>query len=325
MVTRPHSARSGARFLCTLLAAGVASLAAAPPAFATEPGPGPGSGQQGELTGMVSDSVGLPLIGALIAVAVHGSEQPAAWAWTDSSGHFAVPALAPGVYTLMARRFGYVAAYAPQVTVPRAEPVRLQLRSERQVVSLLSPEADLDLGWAFRPRVRDVLRRTEPTVDDASHGDWLATFNEGSIWNNVGGELSLWTAASGDAPINDSRSATQFAMGSVDGQRQNWTLQGQLAAGGVVRARSDMSRFMSDSHALRIGLGFASKDLMIPDVDQTLRSMWVGSVSAEDYWRLTDTVQIGYGLRFEQCFRPDPNPGGSGRCGCGPILLQTHR
>jgi len=299
MITGTHPAHRRARFLCTLLAAAAVSFAAATPALAAGPGPGLGSGQQGALTGMVSDSVGLPLIGALIAVAVHGSEEPAAWAWTDSSGQFAVPALAPGVYTLMARRFGYISAYAPQVTVPRAEPVRMQLRSERQVVSLLSPEAPLDLGWAFRPRVRDVLRATEPDVADASHGDWLATFNEGSIWDNVGGELSLWTAASGDSPVNDSRSATQFVMGSVDGQRQNWFLQGQVAAGGVVRARSDMSRFMSESHAMRLGIGFAGKDLTIPDVDQTLRSMWVGSVSAEDYWRLTDTVQVGYGLRFE--------------------------
>jgi outer membrane receptor protein involved in Fe transport len=88
-------------------------------------------------------------------------------------------------------------------------------------------------------------------------------------------------------------------MGSVDGQMQNWSVQGQLAAGGVVRARSDMSRYLSESHAFKVGVGFSGKDLTMPDVEATPRSMWVGSVSAEDYWRLTDKLQVGYGLRFE--------------------------
>ena len=56
---------------------------------------------------------------------------------------------------------------------------------------------------------------------------------------------------------------------------------------------------MSDSHTLRLGLGFAGKDLTIPGINDDRRRMWVGSFAAEDYWRLNDAVQVGWGLRFE--------------------------
>ena len=86
---------------------------------------------------------------------------------SDQGGRVSLAA-DPGIYTLMARSFGFVSAIVPELQIPRAEPVRLQLRTERQVVSLLSDNAPLDIGWAFRPRVRDVLRYGEPSVADTA-------------------------------------------------------------------------------------------------------------------------------------------------------------
>jgi len=74
--------------------------------------------------------------------------------------------------------------------------------------------------------------------------------------------------------------------------------KGQLADG-IVRANSNMSRVVSDSHAMRLGIGFAGKELGVPDVEHAPRDMWVGSLSAEDFWRLGEAVQVGYGLHFE--------------------------
>lgn len=275
------------------------AFAAPPPAAQVAPQTGDST-----LTGTVLDSSGLPLIGAFIAVGLPGNEEPTTFTASDQHGRFAV-SLAPGNYRLMAASFGHVSAIVPSVQMPRAEPVRLQLRSERQVVSLLSDAAPLDIGYAFRPGVRDVLRTEAPVgVDavmpaDTADTTWINNVREGSAWANVGGELSLWTMASGTDPVDDSRSATEFSMGSVGSSRQSWVFQGQIAEGGVVRARSELSRVMSDAHVVEVGVGFAGKDLVSPDVDTAPRSMWVGSLAVEDFWRIGEALQVGYGLRWE--------------------------
>ncbi len=299
MTTR--SQKSGARgIFCPLLVATLTVLAIQP-ALAAEPEP---QAQQPtvRLTGAVYDSNGLPLIGALIAVALPGAETPEGLTVSNTSGHFSI-GLNPGVYTLMAQSFGHISAVVSGISVPRLEPLRVQLRSQRQVTSMLSDAAPLDLGYALRPQVRDILRRTEPAIgsaDSVPAGAWLNSFGEQSMWANVGGELSMWTVAPLDAKFEDSRTATDFAMGSVGTGRQEWVFQGQLADGGVVRARSQIFRVLNDSHAIRIGAGFAGKDLAVPpDSEHAPRSMWVGSISAEDFWRLGEDWQVGYGLRFE--------------------------
>ncbi len=298
MITRSQSSSACDRFLCLLAVAAVLMFVARPAVA----GPQLAPQQNSMLTGAVYDSSGLPLIGALIAVAIPGSERPTALTASDARGHFAV-SLTPGVYTLMARSFGHVAAVIQGVQMPRAEPVRMQLRSARQVISLLSDNAPFDIGYAFRPRVRDVLRGTESTLDAGgvteTNAAWVDSLGEGSVWANVGGELSLWAVAPTGSALEDSRSATEFSMGSVGSGAQSWVFKGQLAAGGVVRARSDLSRVLSDTHALRLGIGFAGKDLAVPEFEHTARNMWVGSLLVEDFWRLGEAVQIGYGMRFE--------------------------
>ena len=296
MTTHSQLSRRERRCLYLLTAALVAALGAQPALAGQNP-----STPNAQLTGAVYDSSGLPLIGALIAVAVPGGEQPTAMTVSDQSGRFSL-SVDPGVYTLMARSFGFISAVVPELQIPRLEPVRLQLRTERQVVSLLSDNAPLDIGWAFRPRVRDVLRTTEPTIDgttpEVDRTAWINHLGEGSMWANVGGELSLWAVAPTGGNTEDSRSATDFSMGSVGSERHDWVFRGQLADG-IVRANSSMTRLMSESHAMRLGVGFAGKELGVPEVEHAPRNMWVGSLAAEDFWRLGEAVHIGYGLRFE--------------------------
>ena len=300
MTTRAQMTGAKGKFLYALLA-GAVTVFAVQPALAAEPEPQVRQSTV-RLTGAVYDSSGLPLIGALIAVALPGGEEPEGLTVSDTSGRFSI-GLNPGVYTLMARSFGHISAVVPEVSVPRNAPLRVQLRSQRQVTSMLSDAAPLDIGYALRPHVRDILRQTEPAIGDAdssADGAWLNSFAEQSMWANVGGELSLWTVAPLEGTFEDSRTATDFAMGSVGEGRQDWIFRGQLGDGGVMRARSDMSRIMSDSHAVRVGAGFAGKDLAVaPDSEHTPRSMWVASLSVEDFWRLGEVVQVGYGLRFE--------------------------
>ena len=284
------------QFLSTLLVAILLLLIAQPVlASETEKGMVP-------LTGSVYDNSGLPLIGALIAVALPGSEKLDALTISNTSGHFSI-SLNPGVYTLMAQSFGHISAVVPEIIVPRAQPIRVQLRSQRQVASMLSNETPFDIGYALRPQVRDILRQAEPAIADIGSTQnvaWLNSSEEQSMWANVGGEFSLWTVAPLDGTFEDNRTATDFAMGSVGTGRQEWGFRGQLADGGVVRAQGEMTRLLNDSHALNVGVGFAGKDLAVSaDSEYESRSMWVGSIDAEDVWRLGEAVQVGYGLRLE--------------------------
>ncbi len=297
MITYPYSGRSETRYLQLALFV-LVSVLSVQPAMAAPAGEG---SQQNELTGAVYDGAGMPLFGALIAVASPGSQSPMAMAISDTRGRFAFSGLAPGVYTLVARSFGFVSAVVPEVAIPRLVPVQLQLRSERQVVSLLSDGANLDLGWAFRPGVRDILRQNEPTgVPPTDAPTWLGSLDDGaSIWDRVGGELKLWAVAPGSGRASENaRTATDVFLGSRSGEK-NWSFRGQVADGGVVRAHSEISRAMSDSHVLRVGLGFAGKDLATPGINDDRRRMWVGSLAAEDYWRFGEALQVGWGLRFE--------------------------
>ena len=296
MITSPQSCWPGAWSLRVFIVAAVITGVGVSPALAS--GSGPEGPEQSELRGAVYDSSGLPLIGALVAIAAPGIERPRALAISDARGHFVFSGLDPGIYSLMARSFGFFSAVLPEVKVPRNEPVRLQLRSERQVASLLSEGASLDLGWAFRPRVRDILRKTDPTGNDAA-SSLLAGLDDSSAWDRLGGELSLWTIAPMPGAQDGSGSVTDLSLGSFNDGQKSWVLRGQVADGGVVRARGDITRVMSDAHAVRLGVAFAGKDLSVAGVDDDRRRMWVGSVSAEDYWRLGEAVQVGYGLNFE--------------------------
>jgi hypothetical protein len=301
MITRAQLTSACGRSFCLLMAIGAAALSVAP--AAAEPAAPPQLRQDSLLAGTVLDAHGLPLIGAFIAVALPGSERPTALTASDQKGRFSMNLL-PGTYTLMASSFGHVPAVMGQLQVPRAEPVRLQLRAERQVVSLLSDNAPLDISYAFRPGKRDILRSTDSTLDAGGVADtdaaWINNVGEGSVWANVGGELSMWTVApSTGSGYEDSRSATEFSMGSIGGGRQDWIFRAQLAGGGIVRARSDISRVLSDTHAMRLGIGFAGRDTAVPGDEFAPSRMWVGSLTAEDFWRVGESVQVGYGLSFE--------------------------
>ena len=281
---------------------GCAAALSVTPAVA-EPAEPPQLRQDSLLAGTVLDANGLPLIGAFIAVALPGSERPAALTASDQKGQFSMN-LVPGTYTLMASSFGHVSAVMGQLQVPRAEPVRLQLRSERQVLSLLSDNAPLDISYAFRPGKRDILRAKDSTLDAGGVVDtnaaWINNVAEGSVWDNVGGELSMRTVASptGSA-YEDSRSATEFSMGSIGAGQQDWVFRGQVAGMGVMRARSDISRVVSDTHAMRLGVGFAGRETAVPGDDFAATDTWVGSLSADDFWRLGESLQFGYGVSFE--------------------------
>ena len=297
MTTRPNMLRTKGRFLSPVFVASL-MLLVAQPVLASE-------AEEGTvwLTGAVYDNSGLPLIGALIAVSLPGSEKLDGLTVSNTSGHFSI-SLNPGIYTLMAQSFGHISVVVPEISVPRAQPLRVQLRSQRQVAaSMLSNETPFDIGYALRPQVRDILRQTEPAVAnvDSTHNvPWSTSSGEQSMWANVGGEFSLWTAPPLDGTFEDSRTATDFAMGSVGTGRQEWVFRGQLADGGAVRAQGEMTRLLSDAHALSVGVGFAGKDLGVEvDPERGPRSMWAGSIAAKDLWRIGEAVQVGYGLRFE--------------------------
>lgn len=309
MLTREYSVPLPSLALRSLLCVAAFCLALAPPAEAA--GGVPPELPSGDLQGVVYDADGLPLIGALVNVLTPGSEgPPAAITVTDDRGHFVLPNLPDGVYTLMARSVGFVQAVMPGVVVPRQEPVNLQLRPEPSL-ALLSTDSTLDLGWAFRPRVRDVLRKREglagPDTSEPrsprSEWDWLASAARSLGIDDLGGELSVWAVApfrGAEGDRGSSASSTDVSLGARRDQ-QSWILRAQVGDGGLVRAVSRVSQTVGDDHMVRFGFGFAGKDLSTsrPGLPEEAQRMWVGSIAGEHVMRFGERMTITPGVRFE--------------------------
>ncbi len=315
----PQAARTGTPVYPVLLLAVLVCLVAAQPALASAheksasngPGNGSSSAKGSELRGTVYDGSGLPLIGALVAVALPDGAR--SLTVSDTRGRFVLLDLPPGIYTLMAQSLGFVNAVLPGVVVPRQEPLSLQLRAETELTSLLSAAAPLDLGWAFRPRVRDVLRQSEPTAvptagneappeipSVAPEAGPVSTQSTFGGFAELAGEVSLLTLAPFIGASFDSASTTAFSLAGshLDGS-QRWVVRAQIADHGFMRASSQVDRVVSESHALRFGAGYAAQDVAIADLNQGFETMWVGSLAAEDHWRLGETILLSSGLRFE--------------------------
>jgi len=309
MFIREYSVRAASRALPTLLCVVALSLVPIPSGAAAE---GSSARPAGDLTGVVHDGDGLPLIGALVNVFVPEVQgPPTAITVTDHRGRFVVADLPDGEYTLMARSVGFVQAVLPGVVVPRQEPVNLQLRQQPSL-ALLNAGPTLDLGWVVRPRVRDVLRRREGLAlpdpeaaaePEAADGDWIAGAARSLGVDDLGGELSIWTVAPFTGVESDrdgSSSSTDVSVGAQR-DRQSWILRAQVGDGGLVRAVSEVSQAVGDDDLLRFGFGFAGKDLSttrleLPDEAQR---MWVGSIAGEHVMTFGDSLSIAPGVRFE--------------------------
>lgn len=288
------------------------AASAAHPAFAAGPeGPPVGSAAAVEgasLTGKVLTLNGVPLIGAFVALVAKGSEQPAAITVTDGNGRFAVADLPAGPYSLVAQNLGFVSAVVQGLQLPRSEPVAVQLRP-RPAVPLFDADAELDLGWAFRSGVRDVLRQESGTsmpgggnpvggeVDDAGA---TRVARGGGVTGDLFGELQVWNLAT----AMDSRGTvggTSFALASSDRDRADgWAVQAHLDDAGAVVARSDLRERLGRAHTVRMGLSYAGSHLRLAgDGTGEQHGGWIGTAYAEDSWRIAEPFTLTYGAEYE--------------------------
>ena len=108
------------------------AVAAGPPAPAVMPVQPQQQPYLGSVTGTVRDSAsGNPL--ALATVTILGT---AAGAVTTVNGEYTIPNVAPGLYTVGARRVGYAAANVPDVRVAAGAPTVVDLRTTVQALIL---------------------------------------------------------------------------------------------------------------------------------------------------------------------------------------------
>lgn len=260
-----------------------------------------GGSADASLRGKVYDLRGVPLIGAFVAVVAQGADRVTAITVTDSSGQFRVAQLPPGPYTLVAQNLGFVSAVVQEIDVPNVEPVAVQLRP-RPGVPLLDTAAELDLGWAFRSGVRDVLRQEEGSklADGGGLGDVsLESRQPVGLDKSFFGELQFWNLPSfGDGAAVTG--GTTLAVGSFETPRDGWRVQAHMDDNGAMVARTDVRQGMGTSHDLAFGITYAGSHVRwASEGDQNLHRGWVGSAYAEDTWRVGQPFVLSYGLRYE--------------------------
>lgn len=252
------------------------------------------------LTGVVEDVRGLPLLGAFVAVIPLGSDQPEGIAVTDVRGHFAFENLREGVYTLLVGSLGFAGTVVQGINVPGALPVSLQLepQGERDLAMVNAP---LDLGWALRSGKRDALRSTEATliaeggdVDSTPQGYWAPASSAEPLTTSMTGEFRLWSFSN----TGDERSVgvTSIALGGGE----SWNLSAHVGDRGAIWAASDVTRDLGSGHTLRVGFGYVGGDfdfLKPNDTEET--DSWIGRLQVADSWRVSRALEVTVGAAYE--------------------------
>ena len=260
----------------------------------------PGDEPQRSVRGAVRDANGFPLIGAFVAVIAQGAVQAAAVTVTDASGRFVINDLSPGIYDVVAASLGFAAALVQEVIVPRVEPVSFQLEPEIDR-DLASIDLHVDLGWAHRARVRDVLRQTETEIADGSDGtivasDTLEIEPVPGGWGLDRVEL-LTLAAFSNAKSSNS---TSLALDGL-GNSTLWSVEAHLNTGGAIWANTEVASELGRSHKLQVGLGYFGQSAELEGItgEEEFRLPWIGTVYAEDQWGLAAPVNVTAGVRFD--------------------------
>jgi len=163
----------------------------------------------GALMGLVEDAKGAPLSGAVISLFGRGVGAGGLVTLSDAAGHFFVPSLPPGPYTLRALRDGHTPAAARRVLIlPNQDasftismaPVSDALRDREVDASTAKDKDDAarDLQWLVRHKRRSALEErkdgpTPATSTEAAPASGLLA----SLLPDLGGTVELLTRPAG--------------------------------------------------------------------------------------------------------------------------------
>jgi Carboxypeptidase regulatory-like domain/TonB dependent receptor len=293
---------------------------------ALAPAAGAAENRGGDLVGLVEDTRGLPIAGAVISLFGKGIGSAGLVTFSDSAGRFSLPALPAGSYTLRALEEGHLPAPARQVTVlanrDSVFTVSLTPISESVTTTSATPEPDTagesarELRWLLRHKRRSVMESETASVDTGEAGekaDPVAVADQGVGANPFLGRRSSWLDLDGTLELIAAPTLEESREDGLPASFSSLRLQGRIAGfgrwslGGLVgesegtnwRMAAEFVLEPGGGHQITTGTGYGTRFLRPPAGETAMRfeNRGVGAVSFQDRWTMGKRVSATWGGR----------------------------
>ena len=283
---------------------------------------------EGGLTGLVEDTRGAPVAGAVISLFGKGVAGAGLVALSDAAGRFSLTSVPAGSYTLRALGAGHLPAPARRITVlPNREssftvsltPVgdeKAEAVAEAKAQDESKDEAPslAELRWLLRHKRRSVLETRGPEAEDRhatvpSQPRLLA-----SLVPDLAGTVEVMAnPVQADDGLDLPTSYSLLRLkGRIAGAGQ-WSLGGLVAESESTSWRM-AAEFVFEpgaGHRLQAGAGYGTRPLRpFAPGDRPTRgdNHGVGAAFVSDQWRIAERVNTRVGGRFSYIgFLRDPN------------------
>jgi len=265
----------------------------------------------GTIVGWVEDHRGEPLAGAMISLMGKGL---ALVTFSDSQGHYSLPSLPAGSYTVRALRAGHRPTSARKVTVlPNQEAVlslSLAPRDEPSVgtmVSESSDSSDRELRWLLRHKRRSILETDGPGPSgDTEEAVFSGSTDKAASNPDLAGAVEVVT--------NPGVLGALAGIDTVPARFSVVRLRGRLAEygrwnfGGLVtesqattwRMAADLVSEPVGGHEIQVGSAYGRllRPALPTDDTQRLEGQSVGSVFARDQWSAAERLTASLAARY---------------------------
>ncbi len=265
----------------------------------------------GSVIGWVEDSRGTPVSGALVSFFAKGMRGGGLIAFSDEAGHFMLPSLPAGSYTVRAVGRGLKQAQAQRVTVfpNQGAILSLSLPGFGELSEKEGADNAREWTWLLRHKTRSVLEDRGAVVAprDAVSSE---TERGASPWlPELGGSMEVVANAHSLGAQGDDTAAGNLLSGTGV-----LRLQGKLGdsasftLGGLVAESEDTTWRMAaefllepgGGHQIRTGAGYGTRFVrpmngLEPEV--RLQAGTIGALFVEDRWTMSDQVTATIGAR----------------------------
>jgi hypothetical protein len=278
--------------------------------------------QDGGLSGLVEDTRGAPVAGAMISIFGKGIAGAGLLALSDAAGRFSLPAVPAGSYTLRALGDGHLPSAARRITVlPNRESnftVSLTPVGDDKASAVAEAKAQeenkddspslAELRWLLRHKRRSVL---ETRGSEAETGDRTVTATApppprllASLVPVIAGTVAVMAnPIQADDGLEPSKSYSVLRLKGRIANAGQWSLGGLVAESESTawRMAAEFVFEPGGGHRLQAGMGYGTRPLRpFTPADGAGRgdNHSVGAAFLHDQWQVTDNLTTAIGGRF---------------------------
>jgi hypothetical protein len=277
-------------------------------------------GGDGGLTGLVEDTQGAPVAGAVISLFGKGVAGAGLVALSDAAGRFSLPAVPAGSYTLRALGAGHLPAPARHITVlPNREStftVSLTPVGEDKAAAVAEAKAQegdkddapslAELRWLLRHKRRSVLeaRGAESETEGRNATAPPPPRLLASLVPDLAGTVEVMAnPIQADDGLEPATSYSVLRLKGRIAKAGQWSLGGLVAESesATWRMAAEFVFEPGGGHRLQAGTGYGTRALRpFAPSDRAGRgdNHSVGAAFLQDQWQVADNVTTSFGGRF---------------------------